>query len=152
VADRLPRPLLAALGALDQARQLPKAAIGLPIMALTALHRARGSYDLLAARGLEVIEERFGREEPQDPPVPVLVAEAVVVQELLSHVEDPLDHPKGPEPIPGYDGMTLGALRGHLRTLTTEDLRRIAAYEQAHLHRQPMLTLVEHRLAKLALT
>jgi hypothetical protein len=46
--------------------------------------------------------------------------------------------------------MTLGTLRGRLRSLTEDDLSRVLRYEKAHRARQPMVTLIEHRLAKLA--
>jgi hypothetical protein len=54
-------------------------------------------------------------------------------------------------PLPDYDHMTLGSLRGRLRSLTVEELVAVRDYEKAHADRLPVITLVENRIAKLAL-
>ena len=54
-------------------------------------------------------------------------------------------------PLPDYDHMTLGSLRGRLRSLTAEDLVAVRDYEKAHADRLPVITLLENRIAKLAL-
>jgi hypothetical protein len=120
-------------------------------------YKAREDYAKLVARGERVVTSAFGNSEAQDqPPVPPVVdvvseSESAVVLDLVAHVEDPLEVVRSmPEPLEGYDGMTLGALRGRLRSLTPEDLERTLAYERAHAHRIPVVTLLEHRLAKLA--
>jgi len=153
----LPKPLLATLGALSEVRRLPAHAMNLGVTLLGLSYKAREDYAALVARGERVVTGVFGggetAEEPAVPPVPDIVAEdeAVVVLDAVAHVEDPLDITRSlPEPLPGYDGMTLGALRGRLRSLTEEDLTRVLRYEKAHRSRQPMVTLLEHRLAKLA--
>jgi hypothetical protein len=158
VSDRLPRPLLAAVGAITQVRRVPATLLTVPLVALTAFDRARRSYDALVLRGEQVLTERFGEDEPQLEPEPTLRAvtelEAETVLDVVSHVADPLDHGAavpGEEPLPDYDTMTLGALRGVVRTLTEEQLQAVLAYERAHRHRPPVVTLVEHRLATLAL-
>lgn len=154
----LPKPLLAALGVLSEARRLPAHAMNLGVALLGLSYRAREDYAALVARGERVVTEMFGGgetpDEPAVPPVPEVVAEeeAVIVLDAVAHVEDPLDLTRTmPEPLPGYDGMTLGALRGRLRSLTEDDLTRVLRYEKAHRARPPMVTLVEHRLAKLAI-
>lgn len=154
---RLPRPLLAALGAVTQVRRAPAALVQVPVMALTAYDRARRSYDALALRGQQVVSGVLAHDDaPAPAPARVAATRPDPVGEAVAHVEDPLDHPHLPahpraaEPLPGYDAMTLGALRGHLRTLTVHDLERVLAYERSYLARPPMLTLVGHRLAKLA--
>ena len=149
---RLPRPLLAALGAATQVRRVPGALVQVPVLALTAYDRARRAYDGMALRGEDLLTDVLGGE---DAPAPARPVPADPVADAVAHVEDPLDHPHahrpdGPEPIPGYDAMTLGSLRGHLRTMSAGDLERVLAYERAYLARQPMITLLEHRLAKLA--
>ncbi len=53
-------------------------------------------------------------------------------------------------PLADYDHLTLGALRGRLRALSVEDLVRVRDYERAHAHRLPVVTLLDHRIAKLA--
>jgi hypothetical protein len=54
-------------------------------------------------------------------------------------------------PLPDYDHMTLGSLRGRLRSLTVEELVAVRDYEKAHADRLPVVTLVDNRIAKLAL-
>lgn len=159
---RLPRPLLVALGAATQVRRLPAALVQVPMLALTTYERARRTYDELALRGQAVVAGAAGDSDDSDTPNPTAHPVAAhptapdPVGEAVAHVVDPLDHPHPPprpksgEPVPGYDAMTLGALRGHLRTMTAEDLKRVLDYERAYLARPPMMTLVEHRIAKLA--
>lgn len=53
-------------------------------------------------------------------------------------------------PLPDYDHMTLGSLRGRLRSLTVEELVQVRDYERAHAHRLPVVTLLDNRIAKLA--
>jgi hypothetical protein len=152
----LPKPLLAALGVLSEARRLPAHAMTFGVTLLNLSYKAREDYAALAARGERVVQELLGggetAEEPAVPPAPprLVEKESAVVLDAVAHVEDPLDRPRTqPEPLPGYDGMTLGALRGRLRSLTRDDLERVLRYERAHGARAPMITLVEHRLAKL---
>lgn len=151
--QRLPRPVLAALGAVSQVRRVPGALVQAPILAMVTFDRVRRTYDELALRGQQVVAGTLGAaDEPAPPPVAAPVPDPVT--EAVAHVVDPMEaphatYPRGPEPLPGYDAMTLGALRGHLRTLTVTDLERVLSYERGHLARPPMLTLVEHRLAKL---
>jgi hypothetical protein len=54
-------------------------------------------------------------------------------------------------PLPDYDHMTLGSLRGRLRSLSVEELVAVRDYEKAHADRLPVVTHVENRIAKLAL-
>jgi hypothetical protein len=69
------------------------------------------------------------------------VAAAVDTPEVTAH--DDL-------PLPDYDHMTLGSLRGRLRSLSVEELVRVRDYEKAHAHRLPVVTLLDNRIAKLA--
>ena len=153
----LPKPLLAALGVLSEARRLPAHAMNAGITLLNLSYKAREDYAGLVARGERVVHEILGggetADEPAVPPLPpqIVERESAVVLEAVAHVEDPLDRPRTQaEPLPGYDAMTLGALRGRLRSLSNADLERVLRYERTHLGRAPMITLVEHRLAKLA--
>ncbi|HUR50704.1 MAG TPA: hypothetical protein VMZ11_01130 [Mycobacteriales bacterium] len=153
----LPKPLLATLGVLSEVRRLPAHAMTMGVTLLNLSYKAREDYAGLVARGERVVAEVLGggetAQEPAIPPEPpdVVAKESAVVLEAVAHVEDPLDRGRTqPEPVPGYDAMTLGALRGRLRSLTGDDLERILTYERAHRVRGPVLTLVEHRLAKLA--
>ncbi len=160
MSDRLPRPLLAAVGALTQVRRVPGALLTVPFAAISVFDRARRSYDLMVLRG-ETVLERLGAAEEGPaalPPYEPVVTETDVVTDAISHVADPLDHvephaaPINPdEPLPDFDVMTLGALRGTVRSLSVEQLQDVLAYERAHQARPPVLHLVEHRLATLAL-
>lgn len=53
-------------------------------------------------------------------------------------------------PLPDYDHMTLGSLRGRLRSLTVEQLVQVRDYEKAHASRLPVVTMLDNRIAKLA--
>lgn len=53
-------------------------------------------------------------------------------------------------PLPDYDHMTLGSLRGRLRSLSVEQLVQVRDYEKAHADRLPVVTLLDNRIAKLA--
>ena len=55
-------------------------------------------------------------------------------------------------PIDDYDHMTLGSLRGHLRSLELAQLVQLRDYEKAHAHRLPVVTMLDNRIAKLATT
>lgn len=172
MTDRLPRPLLAAVGALTQVRRVPSALLTAPLVAITALDRARRSYDQLVLRGEQVISDRFGETEAAEVTTGTwAAAEADAVLDVVSHVPDPLDSPHHPhhphaergtahlrphqdpdEPLPDFDVMTLGALRGHLRSLSVEQLQELLDYERGHQARPPVLHLVEHRIATLSVS
>ena len=53
-------------------------------------------------------------------------------------------------PLPDYDHMTLGSLRGRLRSLDVDQLVALRSYEKAHADRLPVVTMLDNRIAKLA--
>jgi hypothetical protein len=53
-------------------------------------------------------------------------------------------------PLADYDHMTLGSLRGRLRSLSVEQLVQLRDYEKAHADRLPVVTMLDNRIAKLA--
>ncbi len=53
-------------------------------------------------------------------------------------------------PLPDYDHMTLGSLRGRLRSLSLAQLGQVRAYEKEHADRLPVVTMLDNRIAKLA--
>jgi hypothetical protein len=53
-------------------------------------------------------------------------------------------------PLPDYDHMTLGSLRGRLRSLTVDQLVQLRDYEKGHADRLPVVTMLDNRIAKLA--
>lgn len=53
-------------------------------------------------------------------------------------------------PLPDYDHLTLGALRGRMRSLDLAALVQLRDYERATAHRLPIVTMLDNRIAKLA--
>jgi len=53
-------------------------------------------------------------------------------------------------PIPDFDNVSLGSLRGRLRSLSLEQLVILREWEQAHAHRLPVITLLDNRIAKVS--
>lgn len=53
-------------------------------------------------------------------------------------------------PLPDYDHLTLGSLRGRMRSLDLPQLISIRDYEKAHADRLPIVTMLDNRIAKLA--
>ncbi|MGZ6826483.1 MAG: hypothetical protein ACXVGH_06785 [Mycobacteriales bacterium] len=83
--------------------------------------------------------------------------ETAATPEVVATVEATVEAVDAPEvtahddlPLPDYDHMTLGSLRGRLRSLTVEQLVQVRDYEKAHAHRLPVVTLLDNRIAKLA--
>ena len=173
----VPTPLAAALGlvptAIDTARRIPARVIQLPVLAIsTALSRwaeAQQRYDELAERGERFVAQVRGRSHEFDEmEIEEWLAEPVPTEDhdVVAQVSDLLDKAASrktadtPEaapgndeqPLPDYDHMTLGSLRGRLRTLTVEQLITVRDYEKTHADRLPVITLLENRIAKLGLT
>ena len=72
-----------------------------------------------------------------------------VVERVSATVGGPvLEH--GDLPLPDYDHMTLGSLRGRMRSLDLPQLIQIRDYEKAHADRLPIVTMLDNRIAKLA--
>ena len=53
-------------------------------------------------------------------------------------------------PLPDYDHLTLGSLRGRIRSLDLPQLVQLRDYEKAHADRLPIVTMLDNRIAKLA--
>ena len=53
-------------------------------------------------------------------------------------------------PLTDYDHLTLGALRGRLRSLDVEQLVTLRSYEKSKADRLPVVTMLDNRIAKLA--
>ena len=53
-------------------------------------------------------------------------------------------------PLADYDHMTLGALRGRLRSLDVAQLAILRAYEKSKANRLPIITMLDNRIARLA--
>ncbi len=52
-------------------------------------------------------------------------------------------------PLPGWDDLSLASLRARLRGFDAPTIRAMLAYEQAHARREPVITMLERRLAKI---
>lgn len=63
-----------------------------------------------------------------------------------------IDEPESRDdlPIPDFDNVSLGSLRGRLRSLSLEELVTLREWEQAHAHRLPVITLLDNRIAKVS--
>lgn len=72
--------------------------------------------------------------------------ELVDVPAEIERDATPVDHDS--LPLPDFDHMSLGSLRGRLRTLDVVSLVQLRDWERAHGNRAPILTMIENRLAK----
>jgi hypothetical protein len=72
------------------------------------------------------------------------------VERIAANVDAPpiVDH--GELPLPDYDHMTLGALRGRLRSLDMQQLVQLRDYEKSKGDRLPVVTMLDNRIAKLS--
>jgi hypothetical protein len=91
---------------------------------------------------------------PTGSPTPVETAATpdvvATVEAVVATVDVPVVTAHDDLPLPDYDHMTLGSLRGRLRSLSVEQLVQVRDYEKAHAHRLPVVTLLDNRIAKLA--
>jgi hypothetical protein len=53
-------------------------------------------------------------------------------------------------PLPGYDDLSLASLRARLRVLDAPSIQAMLSYEKAHARREPVITMLERRLAKIS--
>jgi hypothetical protein len=72
------------------------------------------------------------------------------VEKIAENVGAPLITDHSELPLPDYDHMTLGALRGRLRSLDMQQLVQLRDYEKSKADRLPVVTMFDNRIAKLA--
>jgi hypothetical protein len=103
------------------------------------------------------------RAAPAPPPAPSPAARAAgapgvatpVAEAAARDVRRSASSPNGSAlqpadlPLDDFDHMTLGSLRGRLRTLTVDDLVVLRAYEAEHARRLQVMTMLENRIARL---
>ena len=53
-------------------------------------------------------------------------------------------------PLPDYDHLQVGSLTSRIRTLGSDDLKTLLAYEQSHANRIQVVSAMQHRLSGLA--
>lgn len=170
----IPKQVAAALGllpsALDAVRRIPGRAVQLPVLAigsaLSGLDAAKREYDELADRGQRLVASLQGGSPngsaavqsvaPIDAPSTGRVDSAATA-EVIAQVEQVAEE-LAPEPItehrdlplPDYDHLTLGSLRGRLRSLDVAQLVALRNYEKAKGDRLPVVTMLDNRIAKLS--
>ena len=98
--------------------------------------RAAGPVDTAASPEVVALVEAIVEELTADPSVP----QEIAAGGTLAHADLPL---------PGYDHLTLGSLRGRLRALDVVQLVQLRDYEKAHANRLPVVTMLDNRIAKL---
>lgn len=59
------------------------------------------------------------------------------------------EHPTEDLPVPGWDELTVAAIRQRLRSLQQDEVTTLLAYERDHGDREPVVTALENRLARL---
>jgi hypothetical protein len=52
-------------------------------------------------------------------------------------------------PLSGYDDLSPASLRARLRGLDATAIQALLAYEQTHARREPVIAMLERRLAKI---
>ena len=103
------------------------------------------------------VQQALPVEEPPAAPSPAARIDSAATPEVIEQVEkiaanvmDKLASDEYELPLPDYDGMTLGALRGRLRSLDMQQLVVLRDYEKSRAHRLPVITMLDNRIAKLA--
>jgi hypothetical protein len=156
----LPLPVRVAVGlaavAVEQARELPRLALELPVtavsQALQASMRVQQKITELAIKGDRVlggtpVEDApewatFDDELPRNGNAPAMPATVTPLRPPAADDDD-----GGPAVLPGYPELTIPQLRGRLRHLGVDDLRALLAWEQAHGDRPPYVTMLTNRIA-----
>jgi len=57
---------------------------------------------------------------------------------------------RGDLPLEDYDHLPVGSLTSRIRSLGSDDLKTLLAYEKAHANRIQVVSAMQHRLAGLA--
>ena len=93
--------------------------------------------------------DQAGARKPQRHDTAATADVVALVEDVASAVD--VAEPSHDElPLPDYDHMTIGSLRGRLRSLTVDELVAVREYEKAHAHRLPVVTLLDNRIAKVS--
>jgi len=119
--------------------------------------------DLFAGRRDRAVEVLPEDEAPKGTPTPAAPhgnparVDSAATQDVVETVEEAVEASPVPAetahedlPLADYDHMTLGALRGRMRSLTVDQLVQVRQYEKAHGDRLPIVTMLDNRIAKLA--
>ena len=108
------------------------------------------------AEAAEAVQESLPVEEPAAAPTAVRhdsAASPEVIEQvdrIAGNVDAPLITDHSELPLADYDHMTLGALRGRLRSLDMQQLVQLRGYEKSKADRLPVITMLDNRIAKLS--
>ncbi|MBW3639155.1 MAG: hypothetical protein KY451_04795 [Actinobacteria bacterium] len=128
---------------------------------LLARLRAR-SFDDLAPGPVQAPAQTPADEQPKGEPTPKAApqndtrVDSAAAPDVVQTVERVSAVVGGPVvahedlPLPDYDHLTLGSLRGRMRSLDLPQLVAVRDYEKAHADRLPIVTMLDNRIAKLA--
>ena len=115
-----------------------------------------GSWDN-AAEVVPEDETRKGEPTPTAPHGGPARVDSAATPDVVETVKEAVEASTAPAqtahedlPLADYDHMTLGALRGRMRSLTVDQLVQVRQYEKAHGDRLPIVTMLDNRIAKLA--
>ena len=102
-------------------------------------------------------EQPKGEPTPEAPRGGVTRVDTAATPDVVETVEQVVQASSAPTvlthdalPLEDYDHLTLGALRGRMRSLTVDELVQVRAYEKSHGDRLPIVTMLDNRIAKLA--
>ncbi len=161
-----------------KAVQIPVLAVSSALTALDTARREydelaeRGELLLARLRGTAFDQVSPGAPDPQEAPdaeapkgvptpkatepstgrVDTAATQQVVdtVELVVQVVDAPAVDSRADLPLADYDHMTLGSLRGRLRSLSIPELVQVREYELEHADRLPVVTMLDNRIAKLA--
>lgn len=117
--------------------------------ALQVEEPAETSDEILAEAELveELADDLVGR-NPAAAALADEIAEELIEEVIAEEVAEDVEV-TGPAVLPGYDGMSLAEVRGHLREMAPGDVSALLEYEQNGDNRAPFLTLLSNRLVTL---
>lgn len=108
------------------------------------------------AEAERAVQETLPAAEPEPAATPARVDSAAApdvvaqVEKIAANVSAPAITAHSDLPLADYDHMTLGSLRGRLRSLDMQQLVQLRNYEKSKADRLPVITLLDNRIAKLS--
>jgi hypothetical protein len=115
---------------------------------------AAHAFDEPVQEALPVAEQPKGSPTPKAEQPDTTRVDTAATPEVVQAVEAVAGSTPAPDaadlPLPDYDHMTLGSLRGRLRSLDVDQLVALRAYEKSKADRLPVVTMLDNRIAKLA--
>ncbi|GAC1445180.1 MAG: hypothetical protein NVSMB55_24810 [Mycobacteriales bacterium] len=128
------------------------------VQAGTAKAKDRAEASAAVAAVQETVQETVQEELPVQAPAPTSArvdsaASPEVIEQvdrIAANVNAPLITAHSDLPLADYDHMTLGSLRGRLRSLDMQQLVQLRDYEKSKADRLPVVTMLDNRIAKLS--